>query len=80
MRHAGAGVLQAPVARHVVAAVPLKLYPALQLYEDMEPVVPVVLDTVPNVGLDNVCVHALAAISLLVRPSRDSKVANNYEN
>ena len=65
--HVGAAVLQAPVARHVViAAFPLKVYPALQPYVEVEPVVPVELETVPNVGFDNAG-HALAAISLLVR-------------
>ena len=57
--HVGAAELQAPVARQVAVAVPLKVYPVLHRYKDVVPVVPVVGATVPNVGFDNVEVHGL---------------------
>ena len=65
----GGAVLQALVERQVVVAVPLSVYPALHLYVEVEPVVPVILETVPNAGLDNGAVHGFAAIpiSWLVR-------------
>ena len=53
----GAVELQVPDVWQVVVAVPLKVYPSLQLYVDAVTVVPVVGDTAPNVGLDNVVVH-----------------------
>ena len=56
-----AAVLQAPVFRHVVIAVPVKLYPVLHEYVDVDPVVPVVAETVPKAGLTNVDAHELAA-------------------
>ena len=68
----GAPVLQRAVARQVVIAVPLNVYPVLHAYVEMEPVEPVVGETLPNVGFDNVAVHALAAILLLMRTDKHS--------
>ena len=60
--HVGAAsLLQAPVARHVVVAFPLNVYPALHEYLEVDPVVPIVEETVPNVGSDNDGVHAVPA-------------------
>jgi len=78
--HVAAGVLQAPVFRHVVIAVPVKVYPVLQAYVDLDPVVPVVAETVPKAGLTNVGEHELAAkslpINIRVLSKRDKFVQN----
>ena len=75
LRHAGAGVLQAPVTRQVEIAVPINVYPVLQRYVDVVPVVPVVGDTAPNVGFDNVGVQGLPSQCELIN---DIQMENAY--